>query len=139
MPRALAIRSIMVFFSSTEPVSIAFISRIAENPYFNSLIGGFSAACKTLGNPFTAEAPDTADPRAQLPLVAAQIERKVNVIAITPNSPTALNELFDKARRQNILVLAINSDLPGHEDRRDAVILPVDFSKVGAAQIELLG
>jgi rhamnose transport system substrate-binding protein len=38
-----------------------------------------------------------------------------------------------------VLVLAVNGDLVGNYDHRDAAILPVDFTKTGPGQVELLG
>ncbi|MEM8590876.1 MAG: substrate-binding domain-containing protein, partial [Pseudomonadota bacterium] len=66
-------------------------------------------------------------------------QRGVDVIAISPNSPDALNQVFDRARSRGIQVLIVNSDIPGSEDHRDAAILPVDFTTIGPAQVELLG
>ena len=61
------------------------------------------------------------------------------MIAISPNSPDALNQVFDTAREAGILVLTVNGDITGNEDRRDATILPTDFTKVGADQVEMVG
>jgi rhamnose transport system substrate-binding protein len=63
----------------------------------------------------------------------------VDVIAIAPNSPDAMNQVLDEARSKGILVLAVNGDLVGNEQHRDACILPVDFTVTGPNQVELLG
>jgi rhamnose transport system substrate-binding protein len=63
----------------------------------------------------------------------------VDVLAISPNSPDALNEVFDRARAAGIVVLIVNSDIPGSESHRDAAILPMDFDITGASQVELMG
>jgi len=120
-------------------VSITFIPKNTGNPYFNSIVEGFEAGCKALSCELTVVGPATAEATSQIPFVTAQAQRGVNVIAIAPNSPSALNPIFDRARRRGALIFSINSDMPGNETHRDVAILPVDFSKVGASQVELLG
>ena len=61
------------------------------------------------------------------------------MIAISPNSPDALNQVFQSARDKGIIVLTVNGDITGNEQYRDATILPTDFTKVGADQIEMVG
>ena len=124
---------------AADPVSIAYVPKNTGNPYFNSLVGGFQDGCKKLGCDFTVVAPATADATSQIPFVTAQVQRGVNVITISPNSPDALDQVFDRARKRGTLVFSVNSDMPGNQQHRDAAILPVDFTKVGEAQVELLG
>jgi rhamnose transport system substrate-binding protein len=118
---------------------ITFIPKSIGNPYFNSLIEGFRAGCKALNAEFNTVGPASAEAASQIPFVTAELQRNVNVLAIAPNSPTALTAVLQQARHKGILVLSINSDLPGNQSLRDAAILPVDFAKVGPAQLELLG
>jgi rhamnose transport system substrate-binding protein len=125
--------------SAADKVTIVYIAKNTGNPYFNSLIKGFEDGCKTLGCEFTTVAPATAEATSQIPFVTAQIQRGVDIIAISPNSPDALNPVFDRARAKGIKVLIVNSDVPGNESHRDAAILPTDFSTLGKQQVELLG
>ncbi|MGA8151353.1 MAG: substrate-binding domain-containing protein [Terriglobales bacterium] len=120
-------------------ISIAYIPRSTGNPYYDGVIDGFRHGCEVLGCDFTAIGPATADATSQIPFVAAQTQRGVNVIAVTPNSPDALNPMLDRARRRGTPVFSINSDMPGNQSHRDAAILPVDFTKIGPAQVELMG
>ena len=124
---------------AADPVSIVYVPKNTGNPYFDSLVMGFQDGCKKLGCDFTVVAPATADATSQIPFVTAQVQRGVNVITISPNSPDALNQVFDRARKRGTLVFSVNSDMPGNQAHRDAAILPVDFTKTGAAQVELLG
>lgn len=124
---------------AADPVKIVYIPKNTGNPYFDSIIKGFEDGCKALGCEFTTVAPATPDATSQIPFVTAQIQRGVNVIAISPNSPDALNQIFDRARSRGVKILVVNSDVPGNEAHRDAAILPVDFSQTGAAQVELMG
>lgn len=120
-------------------VKIVYIPKNTGNPYFDSIIKGFETACKELGCEFTTTAPATAEATSQIPFVKEQIQRGVNVLAISPNSPDALNEIFDEARGKNVKVLIVNSDIPGSEAHRDAAILPMDFNVTGSSQVELVG
>ncbi len=122
-----------------EAIDIVYIPKNTGNPYFDSIIRGFEQACIELGCNFTTTAPATAEATSQIPFVEEQIQRGVDVLAISPNSPDALNEVFDAAREAGITVLIVNSDIPGSEEHRDAAILPMDFDITGASQVELMG
>lgn len=118
---------------------IVYIPKNTGNPYFDSIIKGFEKACSEIGCEFTTTAPATAEATSQIPFVREQIQRGVNVLAISPNSPDALNEVFDEARAKGITVLIVNSDIPGSESHRDAAVLPMDFNITGSSQVELMG
>lgn len=122
-----------------EALEIVYIPKNTGNPYFDSIIRGFEQACLEIGCNFTTTAPATAEATSQIPFVEEQIQRGVDVLAISPNSPDALNDVFDQAREQGIVVLIVNSDIPGSEDHRDAAVLPMDFDITGASQVELMG
>ena len=122
-----------------DPLSIVYIGKNTGNPYFDSINGGFVDACAELGCEYEFVAPATAEATSQIPFIEAQIQRGVDVIAIAPNSPDALNQVLDDARSKGILVLTVNGDLVGNESHRDATILPVDFTKTGPNQVELMG
>ena len=124
---------------AADKVSIVYIPKNTGNPYFDSLVKGFQDGCAKLGCDFSTQAPATADATSQIPFITAQTQRGVGVIAISPNSPDALNQVLDRARQRGTLVLAVNGDLVGNLDHRDAGILPVDFTKTGPGQVELLG
>jgi rhamnose transport system substrate-binding protein len=124
---------------AADPLKIVYIGKNTGNPYFDSITGGFKDACAKLGCEFQFVAPATAEATSQIPIIEAQIQRGVNVIAIAPNSPDAMNQVLDAARAKKILVLAVNGDLVGNEGHRDANILPVDFTKTGPNQVELMG
>ena len=123
---------------AADPVKIVYIGKNTGNPYFDSITGGFQDACKELGCEFEFVAPATAEATSQIPFIEAQTQRGVNVIAIAPNSPDALNASLDAARAKGVLVLTVNGDITGNEGHRDANILPVDFTKTGPNQIDLV-
>lgn len=122
-----------------DPISIVYIGKNTGNPYFDSITGGFEDACAELGCDFEFVAPATAEATSQIPFIEAQIQRGVDVIAIAPNSPDALNQVLQSALDQDIIVLTVNGDITGNEQYRDATILPVDFDVVGKEQVEMIG
>jgi len=122
-----------------EAIEIVYIPKNTGNPYFDSIIGGFEKAAEELEYAFTTVAPATAEATSQLPFIKTQIQRGVDVIAISPNSPDALNQVFKQAMDEGIKVVIVNSDIPGSEDYRDVAILPMDFEVTGESQIELMG
>ncbi|MGD2078629.1 MAG: substrate-binding domain-containing protein [Chloroflexota bacterium] len=122
-----------------EALDIVYIPKNTGNPYFDSIIRGFEQACMEIGCNFTTTAPATAEATSQIPFVEEQIQRGVDVLAISPNSPDALNDVFDQASEAGIVVLIVNSDIPGSEEHRDAAVLPMDFDITGASQVELMG
>lgn len=122
-----------------EDIDIVFIGKNTGNPYFDSLTQGFVDACEEIACNFEFVAPATAEATSQIPFIEAQIQRGVDVIAISPNSPDALNQVFQAARDAGILILTVNGDITGNEQYRDATILPTDFTKVGADQVEMVG
>jgi rhamnose transport system substrate-binding protein len=122
-----------------DPLSIVYIGKNTGNPYFDSITGGFEDACAELGCEFEFVAPATAEATSQIPFIEAQIQRGVDVIAIAPNSPDAMNQVLRKAQDAGILVMTVNGDIVGSEEFRDAAILPVDFTVTGPNQVELTG
>jgi rhamnose transport system substrate-binding protein len=124
---------------AADPLQIVFVGKNTGNPYFDGLVKGFEDGCAKLGCEFQFVAPATAEATSQIPFITAQIQRGVDVIATSPNSPDALNQVLDRARAKGILVLSVNGDLTGNEEHRDAAILPTNFEKVGADQVEMVG
>ena len=80
---------------AADPIKIVYIGKNTGNPYFDSITGGFKDACAKLGCEFQFVAPATAEATSQIPIIEAQIQRGVNVIAIAPNSPDAMDQVLD--------------------------------------------
>lgn len=117
---------------------VVYIPKNTGNSYFDPVITGFEKAGKELGYDFTTVAPATADSTSQISFVKEQIQRGVNAIAISPNSPDALKSVLKEARSKGIKVITVDADVDGGTDVREATVLPVDFSIIGKSQIELM-
>src|SRR4051812_11490187 len=100
--------------------TLVFIPEASGNPYFDSVAAGLKAGCNAADCSFSMVGPATFEAASQIPFIAEQIARRVDVLAIAPNSATALNDILDRARAAGILVVAVNSDLSGNPGRRDA-------------------
>src|SRR3954465_13028841 len=88
--------------SSSSAIRIVYIPKNTGNPYFDPMIEGFRKAAQETGMQFDTVAPATADATSQLPLIKAQVQRGVNVIAISPNSTDALNQAFKEAMARGV-------------------------------------
>lgn len=122
----------------TKKYKIVYIPKNTGNPYFDVIISGFKKAGDELGYEFTSVAPAQGDATSQIPFIKQQVQQGVDAIAISPNSPDAVKPALKEAMAKGIKVVTINSDMPGHEDGRDAVVLPMDFTITGKSQIELM-
>ncbi len=118
---------------------IVFIPKNTGNPYFNRLAVGFEESAKSMNLDFSTQAPAEGDATSQLPIIKDQVQRGVNVIAISVNSPDALNEALDQAKAKGVAIITVDADLTGNEMHRDVGILSTDFSGIGPAQVELMG
>jgi rhamnose transport system substrate-binding protein len=124
---------------SPSEVRIVYIAKNLGNPYFDSIEKGFRQAAEELGYDFHHVGPSTAEATSQLPLIRQQMQRGVHVIAISPNSTDALNQVFREAMNRGIVVLSVNSDITGSETFRHGAVLPMDFEMTGSSQVELMG
>ncbi|HZZ42010.1 MAG TPA: rhamnose ABC transporter substrate-binding protein [Tepidisphaeraceae bacterium] len=125
--------------SASTKIKMVYIPKNTGNPYFEPAIDGFKKAAEELGADFHSTAPATADATSQLQIIEDQVQEGVNVLAITPNSPDALNAALSHAMSKGIIVICSDSDLTGNESNRNAAILPSEPTLVAKGQVELLG
>jgi len=122
-----------------ESVQIVFIPKSKGIPYYESMYPEFEKAAKEAGAEFRVAGPAKTDATSQISIIKDQVQQGVDVILLAPNSADALNPELDAARAKGVKIISVNQDMPGSESHRDACVLPTDFDKVGASQIELLG
>jgi rhamnose transport system substrate-binding protein len=120
-------------------VQVVFIPKSKGIPYYESMYPEFERAAKETGAAFRVAGPAKTDATSQISIIKDQVQQGVNVILLAPNSADALNPELDAARAKGVRIISVNQDMPGSESHRDACVLPTDFDKVGASQIELLG
>lgn len=125
--------------STGTKLKVVYIPKSAGNPYFTSVQTGFEKAAKEYGFDFTLQAPTNAETTSQLGVIQDQVQQKVDVIAISPNSNDALNEALDQASKEGILVITVDADLTGNEAKRAFSVLASDSKAIGEGQLELMG
>jgi rhamnose transport system substrate-binding protein len=123
----------------SDATTLVFVPKNSGNPFFNRLAVGFEENAQRDGYVFETQAPATNDATSQVQIIKDQVQRGADVIVISANSQDALNEVLDQAREKGVTVITVDSDLTNNESHRDLAVLPVDFSLIGASQIELLG
>jgi rhamnose transport system substrate-binding protein len=120
-------------------LKVVFIPKTSANPYFEDVDSGFKEGAEKLGYDFTDIAPASGDATSQLATIKEQVQRGVDVIAISPNSPDALNNALDEAKAKGIIVITVDADLVGNEAHRVAAVLASDSKTTGMGQLETLG
>src|SRR5437868_482089 len=90
---------------AAKKTQIVYIPKNTGNPYFDGIIEGFKRGSTELGASFDTAAPAQPDPTAQIPFIKDQIQRGANIICISPNSPDALNAVFDDARAKGVKII----------------------------------
>lgn len=68
-------------------VTVRYICLTKGIPYFDPIIEGMKESVEKAGATFQDTAPDTSDATAQIPLIEAAIQDKVDVICISPSDP----------------------------------------------------
>jgi rhamnose transport system substrate-binding protein len=93
-------------------------------------------AVESQGGVFRDTAPEQAEATAQIPLIEAAIQDKVNVICLSPTAADTMNTVLDKARAAGIKVLTVNDDITGNESHRDGSVLACDYDQLGIDSFE---
>ncbi|MDR1129097.1 MAG: substrate-binding domain-containing protein [Treponema sp.] len=128
--------------AASDVLKIYFIPNNLGNPYFDALSSGFQQAITELGAgnfEYHYVGPASAGATDQIEYIEAAVQNRAFAIFLAANSEDALNATLDDARAAGVRLYIINQDIPGSESHRDAAIMPVDFDKIGDAQIELMG
>jgi len=120
-----------------EQITVRYICLVEGIPYFDPIIEGMKERVEEMGGIFEFAAPEAVEATAQIPLIEAAIQDKVDVISISPVSPDANNEVLDKARENGIIVIAVNDDLIDNETHRDACILNTDYDRLAEESFEI--
>jgi rhamnose transport system substrate-binding protein len=120
-------------------INVRYICLMKGNPYFDPIIQGMKEIVESQGGVFRDTAPDQLDSTAQIPLIEAAIQDKVNVILLSPATADTMNAVLDKARAAGIKVLTVNDDIIGNESHRDGSVLSCDYDQLALESFEQLG
>jgi rhamnose transport system substrate-binding protein len=117
-------------------INVRYVCLQKGNPYFDPIIAGMKEAVESQGGVFRDVAPEQSEATAQIPLIEAAIQDKVNVICLSPTSADTMNAVLDKARAAGIKVLTVNDDIYGNESHRDGSILSCNYDQLAIDSFE---
>lgn len=117
--------------------TVVYIPYNTGNPYYDPIIQGFRDSVEAAGGVFETTASDTPDPTGQIPVIRAQIQRGVDVIALDPTSIDALNDVMDEAKEAGVRLFCVGDDVLGNEDHREAAVVATEYRQIGYDSIEI--
>jgi rhamnose transport system substrate-binding protein len=119
-------------------LTVAFLPKQTNNPYFTVADNGGKQALTTLGETYkevgTSSATDTA---GQVSYVNTLTQQKVNGIALSAQDPGALCTALKQAMSQGIKVVTYDSDT--NADCRQIAISQASDEDLGASEVDILG
>jgi rhamnose transport system substrate-binding protein len=122
--------------SQSGKIQVRYICLQKGNPYFDPIIAGMKEAVESQGGVFRDTAPEQSEATAQIPLIEAAIQDKVNVICLSPTAVDTMNTVLDKARKAGIKILTVNDDITGNEAHRDGSVLSCNYDQLGIDSFE---
>ena len=119
-------------------LTVAFLPKQVNNPYFNTSDGGGKAALAALGETYkevgTTSATDTA---GQVSYVNTLTQQQVSAIAVSAQDPGALCTALKQAMAGGIKVVTYDSDT--NADCRQVFVSQASAQGLGTTEVDLLG
>jgi len=123
--------------ASTAKLSVAFLPKQINNPYFDTAAAGGKKAAQELGGTFTQVGPSTANAAAQVPYIQTLTQQHVSAIAISGDDPTAVAPALKQAMSQGIKVVSYDADV--ETDARQIFVNQANAQDLGTTEVDLLG
>jgi rhamnose transport system substrate-binding protein len=121
-----------------ESIDVVFIPKSTGNPYFDQVSKGLQGAAKGDNLAVSIQGPSTSEATSQLPNIKAAVQSGAKALVLSANSPDALDDALDDAKKKGAAIITVDSDLSGNETHRDVGILPADSKTIATSQLELL-
>jgi len=118
-------------------LTIAFLPKQINNPYFTVSDNGGKQAVTSLGEKFKRVGPSDASASSQVTYINTLTTQKVSAIAISANDPNAVVPALKKAMSSGIKVVTYDSDTA--PAGRNLFINQADAQALGRSQVQLLG
>ncbi len=112
----------------------AIIAKSTGNPFMEKMMDGFKEAVEEIGGEAILKAPDQPTAEAQIAMIDELISQGVASIAIAANDPDALQPALEKAMKEGIKVLSLDSAV--NKDSRMVHIEQADPERIGRVQIQ---
>ena len=98
-------------------ITVGVVSK-AEHPYYTEMAQGAEDACAELGWTCIYEAPQSFDDvDGQVSMVEDLITKGVDVLMVAPNQESTLYNAFDEAVDQGTMILGVDTDITGYENK----------------------
>jgi rhamnose transport system substrate-binding protein len=123
--------------SSAAKLSVAFLPKQINNPYFDTAAAGGKKAAQELGGTFTQVGPSSANAAAQVPYIQTLTQQHVSAIAISGDDPNAVAPALKQAMAQGIKVVSYDADV--EPDARQVFINQANAQDLGTSEVDLLG
>ena len=93
--------------------TIAFVPKLIGIPYFNAMKQGLDRGAKDFGATIIYQGPTTASVEGQDEIVQSLINRHLDAVGVSANSPTALEPLAAKAAKEGVVFYSSDSQVDG--------------------------
>jgi rhamnose transport system substrate-binding protein len=123
--------------NSSGKLTIAFLPKQVNNPYFTVSDNGGKKAVEGLGDTFKRVGPSDATASSQVSYINTLTTQKVSAIAISANDPNAVVPALQKAMSAGIKVVTYDSDTA--PQGRDLFINQANSEDLGRSEVQLLG
>ncbi len=122
--------------SSSGSLTIAFLPKQINNPYFDTAASGGKEAATALGGQFQQVGPSSANAAAQVPFITTLTEQHTGAIVISGDDPNAVAPALKQAMSQGVKVVSYDADVA--PDARNVFINQADSEQIGRSQVDLL-
>lgn len=92
-------------------ITMAMIPKVIGSAYFDKCAEGAKLKAKDLGIELIYKGPTTADAASQVNIIQDMIFNKVDIIAISPIDPAAVQPILRQAREEGIIVITYDADV----------------------------
>ena len=123
--------------NSSGKLTIAFLPKQVNNPYFTVSDNGGKKAVEGLGDTFKRVGPSDATASSQVSYINTLTTQKVSAIAISANDPNAVVPALQKAMSAGIKVVTYDSDTA--PAGRNLFINQANSEDLGRSEVQLLG
>ena len=118
-------------------LSIAFLPKQINNPYFDVAIKGGMEAAGQIGAKGKTVGPTNAEASAQVPFISTLTSQKVNAIAISADDPNAVVPALKKAQQQGVKVVTFDADTA--PAGRSVFANQASPEAIGRSEVQVLG
>ena len=122
--------------SASKSLSIAFLPKQINNPYFDTAASGGKEAATALSGQFQQVGPSSANAAAQVPFITTLTEQHTGAIVISGDDPNAVAPALKQAMSQGVKVVSYDADVA--PDARNVFINQADSEQIGRSQVDLL-